>query len=136
MSKSFFTKTNLLTASAKRLYLSKNCSSKPVETPPTPQPVNHAEIHRRLHPPNNFERRMLVWTGRYKTLEDVPQIVPVDSIEKARNKIRIKVANWMILASFVACIFVSISGKRALERGESVTKMNEDWHKEMNKSKV
>nr|BAN21447.1 conserved hypothetical protein [Riptortus pedestris] len=127
-------KNKLFSTAVKHVYLQKGCcSSKPVEAKPPPQSTNYSDIHRRLHPPNNLERKMLVWTGLYKKLEDVPKIVPVETIEKARNKMRIKVSNWMMAATVVGCIIMAITGKRRAERGESIAKMNEDWHKEMNK---
>ena len=51
-------------------------------------------------------------------------------MEMAKNKARIKIANYMILATIVACVIMAISGKRAAKRGESVSKMNLDWHKQ------
>lgn len=51
-----------------------------------------------------------------------------EAIEKARNKARIRVANYMILATIIACIGCVISGKRAASRGESVQKSNMAWH--------
>ncbi|XP_044726681.1 UPF0389 protein CG9231 [Chrysoperla carnea] len=85
-----------------------------------------------LHKPNNLERRFLVWTGKYKRIEDVPGMVSMDVMERARNRARIRIANYMMAATAIACIAMAISGKRAAERGESVQKMNLDWHKEMN----
>lgn len=52
-------------------------------------------------------------------------------VEKARNRMRIRLANYMMAATLIACIFVSISGKRARDRGESVVQMNLDWHKQI-----
>lgn len=54
-------------------------------------------------------------------------------MEKARNKARIKLANYMMAATVLACLGMVISGKRAAERGETISKMNLDWHKEINK---
>ena len=50
-------------------------------------------------------------------------------MEKARNKARIKIANYMMLFTALACIAMVISGKRAAKRGESVQKMNLEWHR-------
>lgn len=55
-----------------------------------------------------------------------------DTMEKARNKARIKIANYMMAATVLACIGMVISGKKAAERGETIAKMNVDWHKEIN----
>lgn len=53
-------------------------------------------------------------------------------MEKARNRIRIRVANIMMALTAIACVFMIMSGKKAAERGESVQKENLDWHKEYN----
>lgn len=53
-------------------------------------------------------------------------------MEKARNRIRIRVANIMMVLTAIGCVFVVISGKKAAERGETVQKQNLDWHKEYN----
>lgn len=50
-------------------------------------------------------------------------------MEKARNKARIRLANYMMVATLIACVFMAISGKRALERGDTVHKANIEWHK-------
>lgn len=41
-------------------------------------------------------------------------------------------ANYMMVATVVACIGMVIAGKKAAEAGETITKMNLDWHKEYN----
>lgn len=55
-----------------------------------------------------------------------------DVMEKTRNRIRIRLANIMMALTVVACIYMVYDGKKAAERGESVQKMNIDWHKEYN----
>lgn len=52
-----------------------------------------------------------------------------ETVEKARNRMRIRIANIMMAATLVACILVSMSGKRARDRGESLLQQNLDWHK-------
>ncbi|EDW95311.1 UPF0389 protein CG9231 [Drosophila yakuba] len=82
------------------------------------------------HEPNNLERRMLVWTGKYKTQAEVPNFVSQDVMERCRNKMRIRLANIMIALTAVGCAIMVYSGKQAAKRGESVTKMNLEWHKQ------
>lgn len=57
-------------------------------------------------------------------------------MERARSKGRIRIANIMMALTAVACVVMAISGKRAAERGESVQKMNLDWHKEIKEQYV
>lgn len=55
-------------------------------------------------------------------------------MERCRNRIRIRLANIMMGLTIIGCIVMVYSGKQAAKRGESVAKMNLDWHKEYNKS--
>lgn len=55
-----------------------------------------------------------------------------ESVEKARNRTRIRLANYMMLATAIACLLMVISGKKAAERGESVQKANIEWHRRVN----
>jgi len=91
-------------------------------------PVRYTNIGANAHKVNNLEKRFLVWTGKFKTIEEVPKYVSSEMVEKARNRMRIRVANLMMVITLVACLAVSISGKRAHDRGESIQKENEAWH--------
>ncbi|XP_041631290.1 UPF0389 protein CG9231-like [Drosophila kikkawai] len=82
------------------------------------------------HEPNNLERRMLVWTGKYKSQGEVPNFVSQDEMERCRNKMRIRLANIMIALTAVGCAIMVYSGKQAAKRGESVSQMNLEWHKQ------
>ncbi|XP_016959277.2 UPF0389 protein CG9231 [Drosophila biarmipes] len=82
------------------------------------------------HEPNNLERKMLVWTGKYKSAAEVPNFVSQDVMERCRNKMRIRLANIMIALTAVGCAIMVYSGKQAAKRGDSVTKMNLEWHKQ------
>lgn len=62
-------------------------------------------------------------------------ITRAETMTLAYNKGRIKTANYMMLATIVGCIVMVYSGKQAAERGESVHKMNLDWHKAIKEGK-
>jgi hypothetical protein len=53
-------------------------------------------------------------------------------MERCRNKVRIKVANYMMLVTAIGCIVMVMSGKKAAEHGDSLSKMNQEWHKQYN----
>ncbi|XP_073837278.1 UPF0389 protein CG9231 [Musca autumnalis] len=84
------------------------------------------------HEPNGLEKRFLVWTGKYKSVEEVPNFVSRDVMERCRNTIRIRLANIMMALTVIGCGIMVYSGKEAAKRGESVTKQNLDWHKQYN----
>lgn len=56
-------------------------------------------------------------------------------MEKTRNWARIKINIILCIITAVVCVFMVYSGKQAAKRGESVRKMNIDWHKEQNEKK-
>lgn len=53
-------------------------------------------------------------------------------MERARNRFRIKIANYMMALTALGCLVMIYSGKKAAERGETVSKANLDWHREYN----
>lgn len=91
-------------------------------------------IGSRTHRPNDFEKRLLVFTKKYKSKEEIPQYINEDVMERCRNQVRIKLANYMMIATVIGCVIMILSGKKAQERGETVQKMNLDWHKEYNEN--
>lgn len=58
-----------------------------------------------------------------------------DEMEKTRNWARIKINIILCIITAVVCVFMVYSGKQAAKRGESITKMNIDWHKEQSEKK-
>ncbi|XP_058975346.1 UPF0389 protein CG9231-like [Musca domestica] len=84
------------------------------------------------HEPNGLEKRFLVWTGKFKSVDEVPNFVSRDVMERCRNTIRIRLANIMMALTVIGCGIMVYSGKEAAKRGESVTKQNLDWHKQYN----
>ncbi|XP_010003511.1 PREDICTED: protein FAM162B [Chaetura pelagica] len=84
--------------------------------------------------PSKFDKKILLWTGRFKTEEEIPQRIPPEMLDKARNKARVKACYIMIGLSIVACFAVIASAKKAAARHESLTSWNlakkAKWRKE------
>ncbi|GAB5571834.1 protein FAM162B isoform X3 [Prionailurus iriomotensis] len=99
--------------------------------------------------PSQFDKKILLWTGRFKTMEDIPPRIPAkliwysrskpdgwmpEMIDAARNKARVKACYIMIGLTIIACFAVIASAKRAAERHESLTSWNlakkAKWRKE------
>ncbi|XP_075216937.1 UPF0389 protein CG9231 [Lycorma delicatula] len=111
----------------------KSFSEKPPDVNPKESVSHGMESLRQMVVPTDFHKRILVWTGRFKKMSDVPDRISAETLDKAKNKMRIKVSNYSIVATLIACMFMMASGRRAQQRGESLQKMNLDWHKEMSK---
>ncbi|XP_076373385.1 UPF0389 protein CG9231-like [Tachypleus tridentatus] len=84
------------------------------------------------HRPNSVEKRMLVWFRKYPSFSDVPDFVPQNVMERVRNKARIRLNIYFCVLAAIGCYAMILSGKRAHNRGESVRKMNEDFHERHN----
>ncbi|NWV56457.1 F162B protein, partial [Daphoenositta chrysoptera] len=74
--------------------------------------------------PSKFDKKILLWTGRFKTEEEIPLRIPPEMLDKARNKARVKACYIMIGLSIVACFAVIASAKKAAARHESLTSLN------------
>ncbi|XP_073483235.1 protein FAM162B [Aquarana catesbeiana] len=87
--------------------------------------------------PNRFDKKILKWTGRFKSEADIPPTIPLEMLVRARNKARIKACYIMIAITVVACFVVIVSGKKAAARHESLTSLNlakkEMWRREAEK---
>uniref|UniRef100_A0A8C6G9Z8 Family with sequence similarity 162, member B n=1 Tax=Mus spicilegus TaxID=10103 RepID=A0A8C6G9Z8_MUSSI len=84
------------------------------------------KVHRipAQYKPSKFDKKILLWTGRFKSIEDIPPLVPSEMIAVSRNKARVKACYIMIGLTIVACFAVIVSAKRAVERHESLTSWN------------
>ncbi|CAM9124778.1 unnamed protein product [Lampetra fluviatilis] len=76
--------------------------------------------------PTAMDRRLLLWSGRFKKQDDIPETVTVEMIEAARNKLRIRACYIMIGFTLMGCLFMVISGKKAAKRNESLSGWNLD----------
>ncbi|XP_007649154.1 protein FAM162B isoform X1 [Cricetulus griseus] len=74
--------------------------------------------------PSQFDKKILLWTGRFKSIDEIPSLVPPEMIDVARNKARVKTCYIMIGLTIIACFAVIVSAKRAVERHESLTSWN------------
>ncbi|XP_069045972.1 protein FAM162B isoform X2 [Lepisosteus oculatus] len=73
---------------------------------------------------SDFDKKILLWAGRFKTKEQIPEIVSFEMIDGARNKVRVKACYAMIVLTVVGCLGMVILGKQAVGRHESLTSLN------------
>ncbi|XP_061482286.1 protein FAM162B [Rhineura floridana] len=73
------------------------------------------------HKPSTFDKKILLWTGRFKTEDEIPPRIQTEILNAAKNKARVKACYIMIGLTIVACFAVIASAKRAVERAESLT---------------
>ncbi|XP_060114637.1 protein FAM162B [Heteronotia binoei] len=93
----------------------------------SPDPLNSAEkIHKVPggYRPSPFDKKILLWTRRFKKEDEIPLRIPLEMMDAARNKARIKGCYIMIGLTIVACFAVITSAKRAAEHHETLTSWN------------
>ncbi|XP_025040997.1 protein FAM162A isoform X2 [Pelodiscus sinensis] len=64
------------------------------------------------HKPTDWEKKVLMWSGRFKKVDDIPETVSFEMIDAARNKLRVKISYLMIALTILGCIVMVIEGKR------------------------
>lgn len=74
--------------------------------------------------PSAYDKKVLLWSGRFKREQDIPEMVSIEMLYAARNKVRVKICYLMIGVSILACVAMVISGKKAFKNQENLTKWN------------
>nr|XP_056705207.1 protein FAM162A [Euleptes europaea] len=106
--------------------INRRLCSKPQEgaAPKTSSGTSNPSFRLPGHKPSEWDKRFLLWTGRYKKAEDIPETMSFEIIDAARNKMRVRMGYVMIVLTIVGCIVMVISGKQAVARHESLTSQN------------
>ncbi|XP_046436160.1 UPF0389 protein CG9231 isoform X2 [Neodiprion virginianus] len=99
---------------------------------PKETPIDSNVFGTRWVTPTKRDRRMLVWLKYYKSVDEVPEKMTYEKLDKAQNKFRIKACTYMMIATLIGCYISVYWGKMKAERGESVEQWNIDWHNRMN----
>ncbi|KAK1343950.1 hypothetical protein QTO34_014507 [Cnephaeus nilssonii] len=91
----------------------------------SPKPPSQTYSHRvPLHKPTDWERKILIWAGRFKKEDEIPETISFEMLDAAKNKLRVKISYVMIALTVVGCVLMVIEGKQAVKRHESLTSLN------------
>uniref|UniRef100_A0A3P9M8M1 Family with sequence similarity 162 member A n=1 Tax=Oryzias latipes TaxID=8090 RepID=A0A3P9M8M1_ORYLA len=108
-------------------------SSAPVSAQNEPRPSHKVPGYR----PSDWDKKIFLWSGRFKSVDQIPETVSFEMIDSARNKLRVKAAYLMIAATLAACGVMVFLGKRASGRNETLTAYNMEkkakWREELRK---
>ncbi|XP_036204016.1 protein FAM162A [Myotis myotis] len=96
--------------------------TKPQESPKPPSKTYSHRVP--LHKPTDWERKILIWAGRFKKEEEIPETISFEMLDAAKNKLRVKISYVMIALTVAGCILMVIEGKQAVKRHESLTSLN------------
>ncbi|TRY90798.1 hypothetical protein DNTS_028614 [Danionella cerebrum] len=100
-------------------------SPNPTPTPaPAPAPTKRAEFRIPGIRPSDFDKKIIVWSGRFKTVEQIPEFVSYEMIDNARNKVRVKVCYLMIGLTILGCFAMVYTGKKAAARHDTLSARN------------
>ncbi|KAF7669292.1 hypothetical protein LDENG_00203190 [Lucifuga dentata] len=122
----------------------RNMCSKPQETKAEPKPAAPAHAPRvgfkiPGYRPSEMDKKILLWSGRFKTADQIPELVSFEMIDAARNKMRVKACYVMMAATIGACLVMAFLGKQAAGRHESLTGQNMEkkvrWTEELQKER-
>ncbi|NXC48346.1 F162B protein, partial [Penelope pileata] len=87
--------------------------------------------------PTNFDKKVLVWAGRFKKEEDIPKYITSEILDAARSNVRIKVCYIMIALTVLGCLAMVITGKEAAKNDRTLLRVNEEkkakWRTEAGK---
>ncbi|XP_063289609.1 protein FAM162A-like [Pelobates fuscus] len=100
------------------------CQNVNVPKPQVTETLSGQHLFRNQRKPTNFDKKVLVWGGRYKKSEDIPAYVSCEVLSAARNNVRIKTCMAMILGTIIGCIVMVISGKKALKEDNTLLQRN------------
>ncbi|KAJ7397431.1 protein FAM162B-like [Pitangus sulphuratus] len=95
------------------------------------------EAFRNGRRPTNFDKKVLLWAGRFKKEEDIPKHISSDVLDAARNVVRIKVCYIMIALTVLGCLTMVITGKEAAKKDQTLLRVNMEkkakWRAEVEK---
>ncbi|XP_038272823.1 protein FAM162B-like [Dermochelys coriacea] len=74
--------------------------------------------------PTAFDKKILLWAGRFKKEEDIPVLVSSEVIKAATNRVRIKICYITMALTLLGCLVMISSGKQAARRDDTLLRMN------------
>ncbi|XP_019376831.1 PREDICTED: protein FAM162B-like [Gavialis gangeticus] len=76
--------------------------------------------------PTGFEKKALIWAGRFEKEEDIPELVSSEAIKAAKNTVRIRASYVMMALTLLCCLAMAISGKHASKKDNTLVRMNQE----------
>ncbi|XP_071501168.1 uncharacterized protein [Diadema antillarum] len=77
---------------------------------------------------SNFDKRLLVFFGKYKTVGEVPDTVSVHLVNSIRNKFRIYVNIFIGILTMLGCVAMIYRGHQRAGKGETLAEQNMRRH--------
>ncbi|XP_068921016.1 protein FAM162A [Petaurus breviceps papuanus] len=77
-----------------------------------------------LHKPTAWEKKLIVWSGRFKREDEIPETISFEMLDAAKNRVRVKISYVMIALTIMGCALMIFQGKQAAKRHETLTSLN------------
>ncbi|XP_043853127.1 protein FAM162A [Dromiciops gliroides] len=107
------------------LKMTKGFCTKPQQTPKAPsQTTDFYKFRVPLHKPTPWEKKIMIWSGRFKKEDEIPETITFEMLDAAKNRVRVKVSYIMIALTILGCIVMIFQGKQAAKRHETLTSLN------------
>ncbi|XP_074857326.1 protein FAM162A [Carettochelys insculpta] len=100
------------------------CSKSQEGSKQKPEVGGHPTFRVPGHKPSDWEKKVLLWSGRFKKVDDIPETVSYEMVDAAQNKLRVKISYLMIVLTLLGCAVMVVEGKRAVRRHDSLTIQN------------
>ncbi|KAG5681753.1 hypothetical protein PVAND_011162 [Polypedilum vanderplanki] len=82
---------------------------------------------------SDWEKKLLVWMKKYENVDEIPNFVTMDVVDRARQEFRMRIFYATILFLIASYIVIIMSGKTLASQGDLI-KLNQDWHRAYEKS--
>uniref|UniRef100_A0A5F8H445 Protein FAM162A n=1 Tax=Monodelphis domestica TaxID=13616 RepID=A0A5F8H445_MONDO len=104
------------------LKMTRGFCSKPQESKASSQHIYKTRVP--LHKPTPWEKKIMVWSGRFKKEDEIPETISFEMLDAAKNRFRVRVSYLMIALTILGCVIMVIQGKQAVKRHETLTSLN------------
>lgn len=64
------------------------------------------------HKPTNMDKTILFWAGKYKSKEEIPEMVKLSQMDAARDKMRMLTSLWILIGALLSCLFIIYMGSK------------------------
>ncbi|XP_001371689.1 protein FAM162A [Monodelphis domestica] len=106
------------------LKMTRGFCSKPQESKASSQRADIYKTRVPLHKPTPWEKKIMVWSGRFKKEDEIPETISFEMLDAAKNRFRVRVSYLMIALTILGCVIMVIQGKQAVKRHETLTSLN------------
>ena len=96
-----------------------------------PPPVQENVLGSPFHTVSNLDKRILVWVKRYPSMDQVPDKVSIECIQKAHAIARVRGCLLMTVLAIIGFMVSVYMGKKGTAAGKNVMTERLKWYKKV-----